>query len=387
MIVFKERSNFLPNRIKSQALPLISIENFIPMSTPADKDVLNSLGERSNRHEKVFPSQSTLAHDAHITREHCNRTIKKLEGLGLMKTIYRPYSTLEYRLHPIFFHLPTRQRLAQWLPSLKVVTFLVVCMFHNLFGMESQKNMSSTENVTLLKNNIKDLERDSNTYTSKSPDLSSSTRLSLKQNGKKEKSELWVRHPRTGKDIPLPFASNLFPIKGIELTVWAMIRLTCFPNQAIKHARVTLKDMNPQTLEDPYNWLFRHCLAYCIREGIEPDYDYATKLTQRHNVPFDAPMIRTRSYHPPLGNSPIQIRRESKPEGPKDPSVIDKLSATGQSRYLKLDQAVREDVTRLEIATAAVAPEKKNTWLTMFPVPDHVKQNTGNHKAYKKEEV
>jgi len=188
-------------------------------------------------------------------------------------------------------------------------------------------------------------------------------------------------------------AAELFPINGIDLTVWALINLSIFPDKAIKHAREFWKTIDKQNISDRYRWLFTNCLAYCIREGIDPDYELGNKLSMQHNVPSNAPMIKKRTYHPSGSHTPPQPRRHVPPTRspahvplpqPTTLSNVDKTTTvSAHNRYLTLEQSIRQEAARRNAETAALAPAKKNAWLEMFPVPEYIKKNTVDHHEAK----
>ncbi len=399
MIHIKDIVKSTPIGIKRQALSVEHIKNFLSANSQSSQELLNVFVWMGNVFGKIWPSQEYIGLKLGIARQTVNRLLRTLKQAGFIKSIYRHRKTCIYQIDPIFYHPVVRKELTPLLSNLGMTTLITLVMAAQIMGME--KSMSSTGTVTPTKSNIKieDLERDRETYDSKRSPDSRSTRSSLYKSDIKTRKELWVKHPKTGKDICLPLSADLFPINGIDLTVWALINLTVFPDKVIKHAKDVFKTIDRKEVSDPYRWLFTNCVAYCLREDIEPDYGLANRLSMQHDMPHNAPMIRKRTYHPAseyTPTTPPQSRRHVPPTRspthpvlprPEGPSSADKTkTVAAHNRWLTLDQSVRQHSARLAALTAEVAPERKNKWATDFPVPDFIKQNTGDHHEAKEKD-
>lgn len=123
---FKFSSNITSNAPECQGVSLSSL-------TSSQTRVFDKILILGNKHEYVFPNQTTLGKAANIGRRQTNRIIKQLCEWGLLEKLTRPNLTCVYRVPKFLLDPKIRQRYSQqfeafrWLPLM-----LLFCPLFNL---------------------------------------------------------------------------------------------------------------------------------------------------------------------------------------------------------------------------------------------------------------
>lgn len=264
--------------------------------SPAEIKILNSLIESQAYYEKDYRSQTTIAQRAgYRNRKTYQRAIKKLIALKLVKVINRGVKkTCLYILSPWFRDPFIKARLSPFLKALKILPLLALLSpsITDAANIDSAKNVPQKiyENLkvsyfNILKPSSTDRLTQVSSHTTKKMVPAYLVRPILFGDSgggvsKKEKKE------NVMNANPIPQAIR--DIAELPLTKWGQIKLSAFPEQAIRYARFELSKVNPT---DPFAWFFGVCLKFCQRNGIAPDWEKMVTLSRTYKMPDNALML------------------------------------------------------------------------------------------------
>jgi hypothetical protein len=223
--------------------------------------IFNIIVGYCQKHKIVYVSQEQIAIEAHTAREVVNRAFKFFKKEGFISMKYRHMRTSIYNLSP-YFNLPdVRHRLGHLIPNLR--SFLLSCIFAQFAACQPNQQ------VTQYKNS-KDI------YIAKGDKRMQSQEIS-------------------------PISPAIKNITCFNLTLWGQIRLSVFPDEAIKYADAKFK--LGKDIRDRFGYFFSLARNYCEENKIKVDYAHANRLAFILDMPLNPIMLKT--------NNP---KRETKPK-------------------------------------------------------------------------
>jgi DNA-binding transcriptional regulator YhcF (GntR family) len=290
----------MPNKQKSQQKNKISpqlskyfhnnAERILQSIRPSFLKVLNALVFFDNKYKNLYVSQERLAAHAGVARETCNRALKffKSEGLVVMK--YRYMRTSMYYLSPYFKNPDIRSRLSHIITVFK--TFLITCIVANFASNQAKSN------VTLFKNRYKE---SSISYSHSTKRIGDEV-VSIVQSYKKTEQIN-------------PISRAIRDITCLDLTKWGQIKLSAFPDEAIKYAQDHFK--YGKNIRDRFKYFYSLCHSYCLDNDIKPDWTHSNRLGTLFKIPSHPNLLRS--------NNPVFKKKEVY-DKPSRPEVYEKTS-------------------------------------------------------------
>jgi len=233
--------------------------DFIKKLTTGERVVLDILAEFSNKYRYIWASQSTFAKLTGYTREHINKTIRKLQEKNLIYKHYRYDKTCLYKVSSVFDNIEIRAKLKKLLASL---------VFFPLFTLFSQ-------DFTLSNNSI---------YN---------TNSILYNEGKN-------------------FLKNL-SLKNMELTRSGKIRLSMFPDTIINQADEMI--IHGRNLNDRFKVFWSYCKKLCLQEGIKLNWDRFNSFAKLFFVKREDPSLKGKANLFPNPDSFFVVEEENPKKG------------------------------------------------------------------------
>lgn len=271
-------NNNIRNRVEKQ---IWSKENPIPKNIVMDNPELffrtdmtvsavklfDYLCFMDKKYPVIWVKQSTMAEHLGISRQYVNKLLRAFEELGLITTNYRHMHSSLYKISSYFKNPFIRSRLSHILPSLKSLSIILLTQCFQ--GLLSNNNYNT---YTQLKSNRSTVVISPNRKVGRQ--VSQKPILDQVANAIYDKS---------------PISIAIREIKVVKLTKWGQIKLSAFPEEAIKHAESKMEYF-PKA-RDPFNLFFKICLEYCKEEQINPNWQLVSKLSSMFFMPENAPMI------------------------------------------------------------------------------------------------
>lgn len=299
---FNSKNNNIRNRVEKQIwskenpIPCKDVqdnlESFFRNLTESQKLVFDYLNFLSNHNQVVYVSQSGIAKHAGIGRQYCNRIIRGFEELGLISTNYRHMKTSLYKISNFFANPLIRSRLCHIIKSFRKLP-LILLWTQSLLGLLGYNNNYKYHTQTKSYRSrefVKNLSRSKNC--------------------------------RGCMNNEYPISPVIRDIKILNLTRWGQIKLSAFPDDAIKEAISRMEYF--KSAKDPFALFMKICLEYCKTENISPNWDWYYKLSKVYNMPENAPMILTSPKSTPLTSNSLHVCNDDH---------LDKLSIKQKSTY------------------------------------------------------
>jgi hypothetical protein len=117
-------------------------------------------------------------------------------------------------------------------------------------------------------------------------------------------------------------------IKSLNLTQWGKIRLSAFPEAAIRYAEKEMK--GAKGLREPFSWYFSVCLKYCKQANLKLEWGRVTDLEIQMGMPESAPML----IKAPISTAPREEARVG----------MVKENKVEMKRELTTEELVREEM-------------------------------------------
>lgn len=247
--------------------------NLIEQLTNNERLVFDYFCTFARKKKEIYFSQEHIAERIGITRETCNRIIKRLKGLGFLTSTYRLWRTCFYQVSPFIWVDTIRFKLSKYFPSLRFFSVqllkVTLCINTGLLG-----------NKYLL------------------------NRPFAKEGG--------MEH---GNPIP----PCVRAIKNLKLSRWGQIRLSAFPAEALAYVDQALS--YSKNVKDPFRWFEAMCNDFCKRENMPIDWDYSNFLSEKYgmkeNSPllltFDYPVVEKKKYSDqPFNSKPAEVSRDER---------------------------------------------------------------------------
>ena len=236
--------------------------------TRIETGVLNDILLSGIRHKTriIYPSQIAIAERIGCSRRSVNRSIVKLEKIGFISKLQRWNTSCVYKISALFFNPHVQSK----------VSHILTCFRKLSLSLLFSSIISASHNVSLL--NIQG--------------LYGNIKL-LNRTG--QRAEVFVPYEDPmikfaqriyGDDPVSPMIRQLNTHHSMNLSQYAMFKLSAFPDEAIEWASSKLQYTN--TIRDPYNWMFKMCHDYCKDNDILPDWYYAANLIVAHDMPKDS---------------------------------------------------------------------------------------------------
>ena len=285
----KLMTNYKAHKTKNQAPNLRHIINKIRdicEPSPATIEVLNVLFGYRNKYHNVYPSQTTIAEEAGISRRHVIRITNSLSDEGLIIKVNRGLETCLYYIDDRFNDLSVRRELRDLFISLRSMPFKLLLSMTICNGIVIKKdNNFISEYVTLLDPCI----------------TSSSLRTTLKteESSIREGEPTWKVYGRecegnqTVTNRIGVVMSELQPeymqyipkvlhdINNLNLA--AKIKLSVFSEEVLRYSLTAMTKKN--NLENPFNFLNKICTNQTQRANQEPNWPILERLPTLSEVP------------------------------------------------------------------------------------------------------
>ena len=309
---------------------------YLKLLTPSHLRVMDAFVYYDNKHGNIFPGQQEIANIAGISYNHCNKKIKELITWGFIEKETRGYrKSLQYYLNPMFKDKSIRARLSKYIPSLRWVP-LITLMAVSLLLSNNKVQLEYNEPIRERNIFIYPYPTVIDSYTVKA---SQTYGLGLNKNLQKEKKNGFNMNAFEKKNILEQIANkkyeNVVPsyikeLKNLNLTKWGQIRLSVFPEQAIKFANDCLKTTAVQC---KFSFMIKLCMDYCRKNDIRPDWKWQNKLFEVLHKPDNASMFLQKN----ITKQNIETTYTSLDELEKDILIEKEL----QLKYMKIPASER----------------------------------------------
>ncbi len=301
-------NNYTSSRNKSQLnkrhIPellldqILQLESVIKALSPAMLKMLDYYIALDARYIQIDPSQKTVGERAGVRRQRSNVAAKLFHELKLVFKRGRYRNTCVYRIADLFHQPEVRKYLSYLLPSLQLcpLIYLLSCQSAN----------STLDYIKVF-------------------NISSPTPISLsinKDTAIRDKDLGDNFHKKGIKDMNAPgigIPNYISDIKELDLTTYGRIRLMCFPEEAINHARSAIK--LAYTPKNPFALFFKYCSTWCSENNIYPDYDLSKRIAISNKCSIDDKVLNSNKL---LGDRP---KVYSNPVEPKVMSSVERLHA------------------------------------------------------------
>jgi len=243
-----------------------------------EQKVLNHFFSLSSNYKSIYPSQTKIANKLGISREWCNKIIRKLIKKGYFVSNYRHMRSCEYLLAPFFFDVSVRAQLASlfkaslWFPLI----LLTVCQL----SLATQKNSCNESQFTGLK--LRKVYIYNNTLLFKPSKRERRTNYHFYENSEpisllQQQEELRIAKEKIG------------------LTKKGIAKLSVFNADTLNYAnRVNLKHF-----KNPFDYFFRVCLQYAEQNGYIPNWSLGAQFGKVLDIPDEQPnYIPKKRLHP-----------------------------------------------------------------------------------------
>jgi len=104
----------------------------------ATRCILDYIFALSNNYQDIFPSQSTLANAAAVTRQTANEIVGRLYNDGILGKEYRHMGTSLYKINPTLLTLDFRKILATIFSNISIMPLSLLMILNN-FSIAGQR--------------------------------------------------------------------------------------------------------------------------------------------------------------------------------------------------------------------------------------------------------
>jgi hypothetical protein len=120
-------------------------------------------------------------------------------------------------------------------------------------------------------------------------------------------TSIFKKGERMSQENPISLAIR--EIKSLSLSKWGQIRLSCYPDEAIKNADESFRFA--YNLKNPFGFFVQLCQEYCKNNGIIPDWNHYSRLAMRFEMKPDAPMLIEKKKDNAQEKSPLCVKYNS----------------------------------------------------------------------------
>lgn len=216
----------------------------------------------------VFVLQRTLASLVGISRKWCSVLLLRLEKLGLIVSNYRHMQSCQYKLSSWFGNPYVKSALSHIFKALRIG--ILASIFPN--SAPAQRFKQPFTHIEVRNNS-----------------LFKSIYLSVKYNNRNSLSTKRIVTMNAENIQNNQISITIREITCLSLTKWGQIRLSAFPDSAIKHAIDAFRFVGK--LKSPFAFFFSKCQEYCKNNIITPDWQFSEQLALKYKQPYDAPML------------------------------------------------------------------------------------------------
>jgi hypothetical protein len=230
---------------------LQDMDGFFSKITEVQREVLEYLFWLDAHCKCVRPSQSTIAKRVGATRQYVNQILGELQDVGILQKIYRHMRPCFYIIAGVFKNPFITKRLASYFNVFKLQSYLLLTQYNNnLNRYKSYIYMGAQNN------------------SNRSRDMSE----------------------------PSPFSSYLEEVAPkLQLTLAGKVRLSAFPDEALKHVVHTFDQSRHKLTGDYGRWLWGCARNYCQQLSLVPNWRYSNELAVSFGITLDSPLVYRRS--------------------------------------------------------------------------------------------
>lgn len=268
MLISKTENNYSRNisprqhNVEKDCIPndfiVQNVENFFNDLDNTKKKVLGYLISLSMKCPFVSPSQTTIARKVGISRQHCNRIIGYFRSVGILTSEFRYKLSCHYYVSSFIFKSDVMQKIGHIFKVFRALSLSLLVSVSNITSDVTQYIKKYNRNLLSF------------TFTS-SYCKSAKTKMSSME-------QKFVR-----KAIPNnPVGDTIRGIKQMKLTRAGQIKLTAFPDEAIRDAVAVLS--TAKNVRDPYALVYKMCFEYCKRHQLDPDWHYMFAVMKTYNI-------------------------------------------------------------------------------------------------------
>lgn len=263
----------------------------IEQLTEVERAVFDAILLLSKEYKSLYTSQKFIADKVGITREHCNRTLRKLKAIGLINSEYRHRNTCIYKVSPMVFIDGMKHILMKYFKVLRsFVVFLPISLLFS--GSITPVNTGLIcINNTVIKGGMKMQEEN-----------------------------------------PIPVAVR--EIKSLKLSRAGQIKLSGMPAAAIEHVEKQMQ--YAKNIRDPFSWFFKLCMDYCVREELSIDWAYVDVLKAKYAIKDDARTLLSQDIH--RQRDGLKEKKEYVFKTPSDRPIITKQERDSSEQRLKTSE-------------------------------------------------
>lgn len=324
-----------------------NIEQFLRSLSRCELRTLAYILKTSKKHSAdiVFPSQLNMSKSVGYHYNTINKAIAKFRELGFIATRRRFKSSSFYKISEFLLNPFTQSRISHLLPGMRI--FALSLLIPSISAASHKGDLVKQGlfgNIRLLNSSAKRAEV---FVPYEDPMIKFAQRI-------------------YGNNPVSPMIRQLNTHHSMNLSQYAMFKLSAFPDEAIEWASSKLQYTN--NIRDPYNWIFKMCHDYCKDNDILPDWVYAGTLIVAHNMEKDTPIYGENLDKPKL----------TKHRRPVTPPEFKQTHAASRPIDIPKRKEWQPETKRRfgkSIAKPTLSAIQEN-FVSKFPVPEFLKNSS-----------
>jgi hypothetical protein len=269
----------------------------------------------SNYYTTIHLRQDTIAQKVGISREYCNKILRFFKAHGLIASHFRFKESCLYQLAIVFYDRKVRTYLSTIIRDFKWISWTVL-LFSLLRSDELsavQFTLSNINSYFIFKSSSKNsynlhdkvkvkrqhnLQRQSQAVSASSFNLHSP---STKRIGLQSPSPKSIEgRQRIGAYMSELVSAAIRAVKSIRLSHAGQVKLSAYPDEAIKWADETIAIRNKNSpINEPFSYFNSLCMRYCSDKKLAPNWEYAKKLTAALKIKADEPLLLNKEIKEP----------------------------------------------------------------------------------------
>lgn len=362
---------------------------FISYLPDSYKRVFEILVTFSNYYTSIYVRQDTIAKKVGISREYCNKILQFFKAHGLIGTYLRFKTSCLYQLSVVFYDQRMRSYLSTIIKDFKWISWTVL-----LFSIIRSEELSAiqftltninsyfiyksfSKNSYNLDYNIKvkrqyNLQRQSNSAQAVS---ASSYNLHNPSTKKIEKRK------RIGAYMSELISPALRTLKSLNLTQAGQVKLSAYPDDAIRWADATIAIRNKKSpISQPFSYFNSLCMSYCSDKKLAPQWNHVKKLIAALGIKADEPLLLNKEIKEP--EQAIKQEPSYQPASGKSKYTTEDLERE-RRRYSHGDTEPRKQTFEEALIVRDKAIQRQKNWIKTLPpvVPETKEEKAIKERA------
>lgn len=256
---------------------VLNTKKFLPLSgvienlSDTDRKVMNIVLYLTGKFQSVWARQQTIARYANISREWCNRILKKLGSLGLLSMTNRGYNgflqmgrTCLYKVADFFGSEQTRFSLMKYFPALRQQSLIHFTQYIYNLSLIKHMLMLDSHSTKREEDSVRDMLCNFSKKGEKVTNLNNEISQSIKN------------------------------ITFLDLTFEGQVQLSSFSDIAINHVNTRLMRNPKAQFTNPFGYFFKLCKSYSEEQNLPVDTQRLFALKRHYKIDSEKPMYNAK---------------------------------------------------------------------------------------------